>query len=602
MGVPPERIRNFCIVAHIDHGKSTLADRLMEFTGAITEREAREQYLDGMDLERERGITIKASTVRLAYKADDGLDYELNLIDTPGHVDFSYEVSRALRACEGAILVVDVTQGVEAQTVANAYQALDADLEIIPVLNKIDLPSADVEGTKAQIQEVIGLGVGDAVLASAKEGRGIKEVFEAVVKKCPQPRGDPGAPFRALVFDSWFDSYRGVIVLIRVVDGRVRVGDAIRLMSSGKRFEVTELGIHDPHQVKVDELGSGEVGYLAAVIKDIADAKIGDTITSDETPAAAPLPGFKVAKPMVFCGLFPTEPDQYGGLKEALEKLRLNDSSFSYEPETSKALGFGFRCGFLGLLHLEIIFERLEREYGLELITTAPTVVYEAHLIDGKTMLVDNPALMPDEGKLHDIAEPIIHATIHTPSAYIGNVMKICEEHRGFQKNLEYFTQNRAALHYELPLAEVVYDFFDLLKSVTKGYASLDYDLIGYRTGDLVKMTILVNDQPVDAFSTIVHRDAAYRRGRELTLKIRKLIPKQMYEVAIQASVGGRVLARETQKALRKDVLAKCYGGDVTRKRKLLEKQKEGKKRMKAIGKVEIPQEAFLAVLKLDKE
>jgi GTP-binding protein LepA len=600
MGVPPERIRNFCIVAHIDHGKSTLADRLMEFTGAISEREAREQYLDGMDLERERGITIKASTVRLLYKADDGLEYELNLIDTPGHVDFSYEVSRALRACEGAILVVDVTQGVEAQTVANSYQALDADLEIIPVLNKIDLPSADVEGTKAQIQEVIGLGAGDAVLASAKEGRGIKEVFEAVVKKCPPPHGDPAAPLRALVFDSWFDNYRGVIVLIRGVDGRVRVGDAIRLMSSGRRFEVTELGVYDPHQVRVDELGPGEVGYLAAVIKDIADAKIGDTITSDADPAAGPLPGFKVAKPMVFCGLFPTEPDQYGSLKEALEKLKLNDSSFSYEPETSSALGFGFRCGFLGLLHLEIIFERLEREYGLELITTAPTVVYEAHMKDGSTMLVDNPALMPDEGKLHDIAEPIIHATIHTPSAFIGNVIKICEEHRGIQKNLEYFTQNRAALHYELPLSEVVYDFFDLLKSVTKGYASLDYNLVGYRTGDLVKMTILVNDQPVDAFSTIVHRDAAYRRGRELTLKIRKLIPKQMYEVAIQASVGGRVLARETQKALRKDVLAKCYGGDITRKKKLLEKQKAGKKRMKQVGRVEIPQDAFLAVLRVD--
>jgi GTP-binding protein LepA len=602
MKTPPERIRNFCIVAHIDHGKSTLADRIMEYTGAITERESREQYLDGMDLERERGITIKASTVRLSYKADDGNEYELNLIDTPGHVDFSYEVSRALRACEGALLVVDVTQGVEAQTVANAYQALDADLEIIPVLNKIDLPSADVEGTKAQIQEVIGLGTADAVMASAKEGVGIHEVLEAVVRKCPPPRGNPEGPLRALIFDSWFDNYRGVIVLLRVMDGSLRVGMPITLMANGRRYEVTELGIFDPHPVKVEELFAGEVGYLAAVIRGIADAKIGDTITETDRPASEPLPGFKEVQPMVFCGLFPTEPEQYKDLKEALDKLALNDCSFSYEPETSSALGFGFRCGFLGLLHLEIIFQRLEREYDLELITTAPTVIYEAHKNDGTTVLVDNPALMPEEGKLHDIAEPIIHATIHTPSGFIGNVMKICEEHRGTQKNLEYFTQNRAALHYELPLAEVVYDFFDQLKSVTKGYASLDYDLIGYRTGDLVKMTIMVNDQPVDAFSTIVHREHAYRRARDLTLRIRKLIPKQMYEVAIQAVVGGRVIARESQKALRKDVTAKCYGGDVTRKRKLLEKQKEGKKRMKSIGKVDIPQEAFLAVLKLDKE
>ena len=602
MNIPSDKIRNFCIVAHIDHGKSTLADRLMEHTNAITEREARDQYLDGMDLERERGITIKASTVRLSYRADDGSDYELNLIDTPGHVDFSYEVSRALRACEGAVLVVDVTQGVEAQTVANSYQALDADLEIIPVLNKTDLPSADVEGTKEQLSDIIGLKSSDAIAISAKEGTGIRDVLEAVVKRCPKPRGDRNSPARALIFDSWFDQYRGVMVLVRVVDGILTPGMPILLMNSGKCFEISELGIFNPHQEKVSELQAGEVGYLAAVIKNISDAKIGDTITNSDSPAKEPLPGFKEAKPMVFCGLFPTEPDQYGQLKDALEKLALNDSSFSYEPETSTALGFGFRCGFLGLLHLEIIFERLEREYNLELITTAPTVVYEAHLRDGSLKLVDNPALMPDEGRLQDIAEPIIHATIHTPSIYIGNVIKICEEHRGIQKNLEYFTQNRAALHYELPLSEVVYDFFDQLKSVTKGYASLDYELIGYRTGDLVKMTIIVNDVPVDAFSTIVHRESAYRRARELTLKIRKLIPRQMYEVAIQAVVGGRIIARESQKALRKDVLAKCYGGDVTRKRKLLEKQKEGKKRMKSIGKVEIPQEAFLAVLKLDKE
>ncbi len=597
--IDPRFIRNFSIIAHVDHGKSTLADRLLEATGTVSSREMREQYLDRMDLERERGITIKAQTVRLTYRAEDGNTYTLNLIDTPGHVDFVYEVSRSLAACEGALLVVDASQGVEAQTLANVYLALENDLEIIPVLNKIDLPQADPERVKAEIEEIIGLDASEAILASAKEGIGTKEILEAIVKKIPPPKGDPQGPLRALIFDSWFDPYLGVVVLIRVVDGRIYKGQKIKMMSTGKTFEVTKVGIFAPHPVEVESLSMGEVGFFAASIKEVRDTKIGDTVTEVDQPAAAPLPGFREVKPMVFCGLFPVETAQYEALREAMEKLWLNDPAFSYEPETSEALGFGFRCGFLGLLHMEIVQERLEREFGLNLISTAPAVRYRIILNSGEEIYVDNPAKFPPRDRITQIEEPYIRADIYIPKEYIGPVVKLCEEKRGEQKEMRYISQGRVLLVYELPFAEVVLDFYDRLKSVSRGYASLDYEPIGYRPSDLVKLDIYINKQPVDALSAIVHRDKAYYRGRDLAAKLKEVIPRQLFEVVIQAAIGSRVIARERIPPLRKNVTAKCYGGDITRKRKLLEKQKEGKKRMKQFGRVEIPQEAFLAVLKI---
>ncbi|HZO08362.1 MAG TPA: translation elongation factor 4 [Myxococcota bacterium] len=593
-----ERIRNFCIVAHIDHGKSTLADRLLDATGALSARERRDQFLDKMDLERERGITIKAQTARLRYRARDGNDYVLNLIDTPGHVDFSYEVSRALQACEGAVLVVDAAQGIEAQTLANAYLALDAGLEIVPVVNKIDLPSADPVRVAQEIEDVIGLDAADVLPVSAKEGKGITELLEAVVATVPPPRGDPNAPTRALVFDSWFDPYVGAVMLVRVVDGALRRGREIRMMAAGHEHGVTALHVIDPHPRAVEELGAGEVGMVIAGVKTLADVKIGDTLTDAAAPAREALPGFREVKPMVFTGLYPVDPDAYEDLKLALEKLRLNDASLSYEPETSAALGFGFRCGFLGFLHAEIIQERLEREYTLDLITTAPTVRYRIVMLSGEVREIESPAEVPSPADVDRIEEPMILATIHLPPDYVGAVLALCQDRRGVQKDLTHHG-SRVQLRYELPLAEVVVDFHDRIKSATRGYGSFDYDLVGYAPADLVKLDVLVNGDPVDALSLIVHREKSFTRGTELVRKLKEFIPRQMYEVAIQAAIGTRVIARTNVKALRKNVTAKCYGGDISRKRKLLERQKEGKKRMKRVGQVEIPQEAFLAALKL---
>ncbi len=593
-------VRNFSIIAHIDHGKSTLADRLLEFTGALTEREMQDQFLDKMDLERERGITIKAQTVRLNYKANDGINYVLNLIDTPGHVDFSYEVSRSLSACEGAILVVDATQGVEAQTLANVYLALENNLEIIPVINKIDLPSAEPERVKSEIEEIIGLSAQDALLISAKEGIGIKELLEEIVKKIPPPSGASDAPLKALIFDSWYDSYQGVVTLIRVIDGNIKKGMKILFMATNKVFEVDKLGVFSPFPVEVNELTVGEVGFLITGMKDIKDCRVGDTITGTDLKTTTPFPGFKIMKPMVFCGLYPTVNDDFEELRDALMKLSLNDSSFVFEPETSLALGFGFRCGFLGLLHMEIIQERLEREYHLDLITTAPTVKYKVTLTNGDIIWVDNPNKFPETQHIDKIEEPYIKAHIHTPEAYLGNILTLCQEKRGIQRDIKYITRDRIVVDYELPLNEIVLDFYDRLKSVSKGYASLDYEFLDYKPSDLIKLNILVNGEAVDALSIIVHKDKAYYRGRELVSKLRQLIPRQLFEVVIQAAIGNKIIARESIGPIKKNVLAKCYGGDITRKRKLLEKQKEGKKRMKQVGNVEIPQSAFLAMLKVE--
>ena len=595
-------LRNFAIIAHIDHGKSTLSDRLLELTGAVSDREMQAQILDAMDLERERGITIKAHAVRMMYKAKDGNTYQLNLIDTPGHVDFSYEVSRSLASCEGALLVVDASQGVEAQTLANAYLAINHGLEIISVINKIDLPSADITRTQEAIEQAVGLDATDAIPVSAKTGQGVPEVLEAIVHRLPAPKGDPESPLQALIFDSWFDAYRGVIVLTRVMQGTMRKGQRIRLMSNGKAFEIESMGVLCPKPVEIAELSAGEVGFFAATIKNVGDTRIGDTVTDDARPAAVPLPGFEDIKPMVFSGLYTVDSHEHTMLRDALEKLRLNDSSFFFEPESSVALGFGFRCGFLGLLHMEIIQERLEREYELDLITTAPGVRYQITLTDGSRIEVDNPSRWPDPSNIERVEEPIITAKILTNEEYVGGIFKLVEEKRGKQMNFEYVTQTRVLLTYELPLNEIVLDFYDRLKSISRGYASLDYQLAGQWDSPMVKLDVLVSGEPVDALSIIVHRDFAYERGRALVSKMRELIPRQQFEVAIQAAIGAKIVARETVSALRKNVLAKCYGGDITRKRKLLEKQKEGKKRMKRIGKVDIPQEAFLAVLRVGED
>jgi len=592
-------IRNFSIIAHIDHGKSTLADRMLEITGALTEREHREQFLDDMDLERERGITIKARSVRIPYRAKDGKEYEFNLIDTPGHVDFHYEVSRSLAACDGALLVIDATQGVQAQTLANALMAMHNGLEIVPVLNKIDLASADVEGTKEQIEEMLAIPADHCVAVSAKTGQGVGEVLEAIVAHLPPPRGDEGAPLRALIFDSWFDSYQGAVALARVVDGSVAKGQMIRLMHSGRVYEVQRLGVNDPFPRDVDSLTAGEVGIVVANIKEVAHARVGDTITCAENSAPSPLPGFREVKPMVFAGLYPTDPGQYEELRDAMEKLRLNDSAFSYEPETSTALGFGFRAGFLGSLHVEIVQERLEREYELSLVSTAPTVVYEVLTKKGEVVRVDSPAKLPETQYIEEIREPYAVASIMCPGDSLGGIMQLCQDKRGEQTHMEYFGRDRVMVKYNLPFAEMMYEFFDALKSISRGYASLDYELIGMRPADLVKLTVLINGEPVDALSTIVYRQQAPAKGRALVHKLKGLIPRQQYEVAIQAAIGGRVISRETVKAMRKDVTAKCYGGDVTRKRKLLERQKAGKRRMKQVGSVNIPQEAFMSVLKM---
>ncbi|MCL5676653.1 MAG: translation elongation factor 4 [Firmicutes bacterium] len=600
-GSKRERIRNFCIIAHIDHGKSTLADRLLEMTGTVAERDMEEQLLDQMDLERERGITIKMQAVRLDYQARDGQTYQLNLIDTPGHVDFTYEVSRSLAACEGALLVIDAAQGIEAQTLANLYQALDADLEIIPLINKIDLPSADPERVKREIEEIIGLPGDEALLVSAKTGQGVDEVLEAIVKRVPPPQGDTSGPLQALIFDSHFDSYKGVVAYVRVMQGSIDLGTRIRMMASGKEFEVTDLGYFRPKLVPAERLTAGEVGFLAASIKNVRDCHVGDTVTQAGRPAAEPLPGYRKATPVVFCGLYPVETSDYENLRDALEKLQLNDAALSFDPETSVALGFGFRCGFLGLLHMDVVQERLEREYGLNLITSAPNVVYRVALTSGEELMVDNPAKMPDRTVIRQVEEPYIKATIITPSAYVGSIMELAQDRRGAYQSMEYLDARRVTLHYLLPLSEIMYDFFDQLKSRTRGYASFDYELEGYHEGDLVKMDILLNGEPVDALSSIIHQDKAQTRGRALAQKLRQLIPRQLFEVPVQAAIGNKVIARETIPALRKDVLAKCYGGDISRKRKLLEKQKEGKKRMKQVGSVEIPQEAFMAVLKINE-
>ena len=595
----PRLIRNFSVIAHIDHGKSTLADRFLEMTGALQAREMEAQVLDAMDLERERGITIKAHPVRLHYTADDGQKYVLNLIDTPGHVDFSYEVTRSLAACEGALLLVDASQGVEAQTLANAYLAVENNLEIIPVINKIDLPSAQPEEARRQLTEIVGLPGESAILASAKVGTGVHDILEAIVARLPQPAGSPTAPLKALIFDSWYDPYRGVVIVVRVIDGAIRKGMKITFMAEGQDYEAEQLGIFTPKAVPVEELGVGEVGFLVANVKKISDAKIGDTITETSRRTLVPFPGFKELKPMVFAGFYPVEGSEYSLLRDALEKLRLNDASFFYEPETSVALGFGFRCGFLGLLHMEIVQERLEREFNIDLVTTAPGVLYRVTTTDGVVQEIDSPAKMPDAGRIQTIEEPIITAMILTPVEHVGGIMQLCQDKRGVQKSIEYLASDRVLVTYELPFNEVVLDFYDRLKTISRGYASLDYHVTGYWPSPLVKLDILVNADPVDALSIIVHRDMAYDRGRLLASKMRELIPRQMFEIAIQAAIGGRIIARESVKAMRKNVLAKCYGGDISRKRKLLEKQKDGKKRMKRVGRVEIPQEAFLAVLKM---
>jgi GTP-binding protein LepA len=595
-------IRNFSIIAHIDHGKSTLADRLLELTGAITPREFREQILDDMDLERERGITIKAHAVTTSYKAHDGSTYQLNLIDTPGHVDFTYEVSRSLAACEGALLLVDATQGVEAQTIANVYLAMANDLVILPVINKIDLPSADIEGVKHQIEEILGLPMDDALLVSAKQGIGVDDVLNAMVRQVPPPTGSINASLKALIFDSWFDSYQGVIVLVRIFDGVVKPGMKIKLMSTGRIFEISEVGIFSPKRTKTNELKAGAVGYVVAGMKDVSDTKVGDTLTDAERPTVTPLPGYREVKPLVFCGLYTMDNADYEDLRDSLDKLRLNDSSFVYEPESSLALGFGFRCGFLGLLHMEIIRERLHREYGLELISTAPTVIYRVRTLRGEVLNIENPSKMPDPEAIETMEEPFIQATIIAPERYAGNILALCQERRGVQKSLQYLDTTRIMLIYALPLNEMVLDFYDKLKSRTQGYASLDYELTDYREADLVKLDVLLNGETIDALSFITHKEKAYHRGRQLVEKMKELIPKQMFEVAIQAAIGKRVIARETVSAIKKNVTAKCYGGDITRKRKLWEKQKEGKKRMKQLGRVEVPQEAFLALLKVKDE
>ena len=598
--IEQDHIRNFSIIAHIDHGKSTLADRLIEYTGTLTKREMEDQILDSMDLERERGITIKAQAVRSVYKARNGEEYMLNFIDTPGHVDFTYEVSRALAACEGALLVIDATQGIEAQTLANVYLALDNDLEIIPVINKIDLPSADPEHVKKEIEDVIGIDASDAVLCSAKTGLGIENVLEAIVARVPAPKGSAEAPLKALVFDSKFDAYKGVVLYVRIMEGRLRKGMKIRMMATGAEFDVTEVGYFKPGIVNVDELEEGQVGFFAASIKNVKDARVGDTVTDANNPAEHALPGYRKATPMVYCGLYPVENSDYDNLRDALEKLQLNDASLVFEPETSTALGFGFRCGFLGLLHMDVIKERLEREYNLSLITTAPNVIYEVFRTNGEVEMVDNPSLFPDPTVIDHVEEPYVNATIIVPKDYVGAVMELSQEKRGEYDNMTYLDDTRVMIHYALPLSEIIFDYFDRLKSATRGYASLDYELSGYRYSNLVKVDILLNGEPVDALSAIVHKESATVRGRQLVEKLRSLIPRQMFEIPVQAAIGNKVIARENVRAMRKDVLAKCYGGDISRKRKLLEKQKEGKKRMKQVGSVELPQEAFMAILKMD--
>ncbi len=597
-----DRIRNFSIIAHIDHGKSTLADRLMHFTGALSDREMREQFLDKMDLEREKGITIKLQPVRLTYQARDGQTYILNLIDTPGHVDFTYEVSRSLAACEGALLVVDASQGIEAQTLANVYMAMDLNLEIIGVVNKIDLPGAEPDVVKQEMENVLGIDKNEIIPISAKLGTGIEDVLESIIARIPAPQGDEMAPLQALIFDSYFDAYKGAISYIRLTSGKLRKGDMIRMMSSGKEYEVIEIGVISPYMTQVEVLQAGEVGYMAAAIKNVADTKVGDTITNAERPAAKPLAGYQEVKPVVFCGLYPLENSEFDKLRDALEKLKLNDASLLYEPESSDALGFGFRCGFLGLLHMEIIRERLEREYDLTLLATAPSVIYRILLTDGSEIYVQNPSRWPEAQRIDQVMEPYVKASIMVPNEFVGSIMELCQEKRGSFINIEYITPHRVLISYNLPLAEILFDFFDGLKSRTKGYASLDYELKGYQQSDLVKMDIMLNGEAVDALSTIAHKEKAYYRGRALVEKLRKIIPRQMYEVAIQASIGNRIIARESVKAMRKDVLAKCYGGDITRKKKLLEKQKEGKKRMKQIGRVEVPRDAFMSVMDIESD
>ena len=601
MPKPNRNIRNFCIIAHIDHGKSTIADRLMELTGQVSERDMEDQLLDSMELERERGITIKLTPVRMYYTADDGQEYELNLIDTPGHVDFTYEVSRSLAACEGAILVVDATQGIEAQTLANVYLALENDLEIVPVINKIDLPSADIEGTKKEIEDVIGLDASDAPCVSAKEGTNIRDILESIVKRIPAPDGDTEAPLKALIFDSYYDNYKGVILFVRVKDGGVKVGDVIRTFRSDKQFEVTEVGAFSPGLTPKAALLAGEVGYIAASIKSIQDVAVGDTVTGALRPAPEPLPGYKKVQPVVFCGIYPLDGSKFNDLKEALLKLQLNDASLIFEPDTSVALGFGFRCGFLGLLHMEIIQERIEREFNLDIITTAPSVSYKVHKTDGTELFVDNPSHLPDQTDIEYMEEPVVKAEIYSPPEYIGSIMDLCQEKRGIFKDMTYLDEKRVRLLYTLPLNEIIYDFFDQIKSRTRGYASFDYELIGYERSELVKLDILLNGEVCDALSMIVHKDRAYPRGRELAENLKEAIPRQLFEIPVQAAVGGKIIARETVKAVRKDVLAKCYGGDITRKKKLLEKQKEGKKRMRSIGSVEVPSEVFMSILKTNK-
>lgn len=595
-------IRNFCIIAHIDHGKSTLADRILELTKLVSAREAKEQYLDRMDIERERGITIKAQTVRIPYRSRNGELYEFNLLDTPGHVDFNYEVSRSLAACEGALLVVDATQGVEAQTLGNVYLAMDQNVEIIPVLNKIDLPSAQPDVVKEEIEDIIGIDCTDALECSAKTGQGVGDILEAIIERLPAPKGDINAALKALIFDSWYDSYQGVVVLFRIIDGTLRLNEKVRLMNTGKEYEVLRLGVFSPEAMDIPELHAGEVGFLCGSIKELGDARVGDTITHALNPAAEPVPGFKEVQPMVFCGFYPSESDKYEALKFALEKLQLNDAAFRFEPETSQALGFGFRCGFLGLLHMEIIQERLEREFEVDLIATAPSVIYRCLTTGNELLEIHNPAHLPDAGKIQTLYEPFVELDIHVPNEYVGNILKLCEDKRGIQKNLQYAAANRVIITYEMPFAEIVYDFFDKMKSMTKGYASMDYRPVGYKESDLVRLDILLNGDPVDALAVIVHRQSAYPYGRSLALKLKRTIPRQLFEVAIQAAIGTKVIARETVPPFRKNVTAKCYGGDITRKRKLLEKQKEGKRRMKRMGNVELPQEAFLAALTVGKD